>query len=361
MADGGKVTRRLGPGATSPYGQRVVDRDQASPPMSRRHLVRKLAVQIAITDVYRTPDYAAEVVTQALLGAVVTAYPAPIAPLGWARVRLTDYVGWAPTDALGLLATTTRAARTAERVAVVVIPQTAVYAAASGDEPLMAPIAPLVQDDAVERLGEPLLAFATTTLPLLAVAADRAQVALPGTRAGWIDLEAITIRPTVAPHPAQGVAPALSLAQALVGVPYLWGGVSAQGLDCSGLTQLCYRQAGVIIPRDADQQYLAIPYVVARGEVMAGDLLFFGQAGAISHVGLALNNTHLLHANGHAGCVTINTLDPGDAEFTEYSARLLAMYAGARRPLPAEGSAPLRTGALRGGGKGLASPVATES
>ncbi len=329
--------------------------------MSRRHLVRKLAVQIAVTNVYRAPDYAAEVVTQALLGAVVTVYPSPKAPPGWARVRLTDYAGWAPADALGLLATTTRAARTTERVAVVAIPQTAVYVAASGDEPLLAPVAPLVQDDAVERLVAPLFAFATTTLPLLAVGADRAQVALPGKRAGGMDLEAVALRPTVAPHPAQGTPTALTLALALLGVPYLWGGVSAQGLDCSGLTQLCYRQAGVIIPRDADQQYQAIPYVVARGEVMAGDLLFFGQAGAITHVGLALDNTHLLHANGHAGHVTINALDPGDAEFTEYSARLLAMYAGGRRPLPAGGSAPLRAGALRGGGKGLASAVTTEA
>jgi cell wall-associated NlpC family hydrolase len=103
-------------------------------------------------------------------------------------------------------------------------------------------------------------------------------------------------------------------------------------LDCSGLAQLCYRYAGGAILRDADQQYASIPYMVERGDLRAGDLAFFARDGRIVHVGVMLDASQMLHADGSVRHqVTINTLDP-DGE--DYSARLAHLYAGARRPLP---------------------------
>jgi len=315
----------------------------------RRGPGRGLAIQVAVANIYRTPDSAAEVVTQALLGAHATVYPTPTAPEGWARVRLADYAGWTTTAALGLPATTTRAARLADHVAVVTSPVAVVYVGATGDERLVPPRT-ISTDMAVAFpiSSGPLVAYATTMLPLLAVEGGRVRVALPGMLAGWLDHNAVAMRPAETPRPYLGPAAAVELARELLGVPYLWGGVSAQGLDCSGLTQLCCRQAGVAIPRDADQQFAAISYVVARGEVRMGDLLFFGQEGAITHVGLALDNSRVLHANGHAGRVTIDALDPADPDFTDYGARLLAMYVGARRPLLPDGGAPMREAPIRG-------------
>src|SRR5262249_23746935 len=134
------------------------------------------------------------------------------------------------------------------------------------------------------------------------------------------------------PFPRGTADEALALARQMLGVPYLWGGTTPRGVDCSGLMQLCWRHAGITLRRDANQQYRSIPYVVARGELRAGDLAFFARDGHILHVGLMLDDTRVLHADGmirHQ--VTINGLT---RDVEDYNPRLDALYAGARRLLP---------------------------
>jgi cell wall-associated NlpC family hydrolase len=125
----------------------------------------------------------------------------------------------------------------------------------------------------------------------------------------------------------------VALARRLLDVPYLWGGCSALGIDCSALAQLACRAGGVILPRDADQQYEGMPFVVDRASVRLGDLVFFADKGAITHVGIALDNITLLHASGSGESVIITSLDPAEGG---YSARLAGMYAGARRAFIAQ-------------------------
>ncbi|MGB3591395.1 MAG: C40 family peptidase, partial [Nonlabens sp.] len=92
---------------------------------------------------------------------------------------------------------------------------------------------------------------------------------------------------------------ACEMAIKLLETPYLWGGRSSYGVDCSGLTQLCYRVAGYNIPRDAHQQAEQGTTVVFVEEVVRGDLAFFdNEEGSITHVGLCLGENKIIHAHG---------------------------------------------------------------
>ena len=81
--------------------------------------------------------------------------------------------------------------------------------------------------------------------------------------------------------------------------PYLWGGRSPLGIDCSGFTQMVYRLQGVDLPRDAYQQAKVGTTLSFMEESEAGDLAFFDNAeGKITHVGIILEDNHIIHASG---------------------------------------------------------------
>lgn len=87
----------------------------------------------------------------------------------------------------------------------------------------------------------------------------------------------------------------VKIAECFLRVPYLWGGKSMQGLDCSGLVQVSLEAFGVECPRDADMQEQAMGDALADGEELKrGDLVFWS-----GHVGIMQDQSTLLHANGH--------------------------------------------------------------
>jgi hypothetical protein len=100
---------------------------------------------------------------------------------------------------------------------------------------------------------------------------------------------------------------ALRGALSLIGTPYLWGGMTARGVDCSGLVQVAYRAVGVTLPRDADMQYDAAR-PVPREELRAGDAAFLHKNGRITHVMMMADRDRLVHAYGRPGQVQVNSL-----------------------------------------------------
>jgi cell wall-associated NlpC family hydrolase len=84
----------------------------------------------------------------------------------------------------------------------------------------------------------------------------------------------------------------VTVAQSFLHVPYVWGGKTVAGLDCSGLIQTCLQAAGIHAPRDTDMQEKALGLSVDRDEVQRGDLVFWK-----GHVGVMADSQTLLHAN----------------------------------------------------------------
>lgn len=107
-------------------------------------------------------------------------------------------------------------------------------------------------------------------------------------------------------HGSYDIAELTSVAQHFLGSPYLWGGKSVMGIDCSGFVQQVFRICGVALPRDASQQ-VACGRHVSYDRQEAGDLAFFAnKEGKVIHVGIILPGHKIIHAHGQ---VKISTLD----------------------------------------------------
>lgn len=120
-------------------------------------------------------------------------------------------------------------------------------------------------------------------------------------RVAWAGDGGYVAEVILSPLPDDGPA---DLALRLVGTPYVWGGRSGWGLDCSGLTQLVYGAFGQALPRDSDQQLAALTPVERPRR---GDLAFFP-----GHVGLMLSAVQMVHANTAAMAVSVQTLGEGE-------------------------------------------------
>lgn len=271
---------------------------------------REAVVLATVENMYSGPNDAADVVSQATLGQTVGVLET------WGsfvRVRTPDaYEGWLPAAAVVPYpdASLPRYARSGRIVEV-----TSLMANVYRD-PDVTTARPLLQAPLATRLE---------------VAADGPSprwlsVRLPSGLGGWV--QAGDVRPVDPQSPRGRGTPdeIVATARRFLGVPYLWGGMTARGIDCSGFVSRVYHANGVVLPRDADMQFddpSAAP--VAREALQAGDLLFFGRdAKHISHVGLYAGGGRFLNATTHETPVVREDVleDPHWA----------TIFQGARRP-----------------------------
>ena len=104
---------------------------------------------------------------------------------------------------------------------------------------------------------------------------------------------------------------------------YLWGGKNPFGIDCSGLSQVCYKIAGLTIPRDASQQVKSGTPVSFLENSNPGDLAFFdNEEGNITHVGIILSPNSIIHASGKVRIDTIDHQGIYNAELKKYTHKL---------------------------------------
>lgn len=114
----------------------------------------------------------------------------------------------------------------------------------------------------------------------------------------------------------------VSTAAGFLGVPYLWGGSTSSGFDCSGFVMKVFQLNGILLNRTADQQYYAGNYI-SRDQLKSGDLVFFTTyCPGVSHVGIYIGGDRFIHSSSSSGMVRISSLKE-----SYYDAR----YVGAAR------------------------------
>jgi cell wall-associated NlpC family hydrolase len=208
------------------------------------------------------PDFEARQTTQALFGETVTVYEEHDGWV-WGQIETDGYVGYLRLDTLW------------------------------GETP-----EPTHRVSAIRTFLFPEPDLKSPTLDVLSLTS---RVAVAGETNGFAELEQGGW--VFAKHLAEleDVAPDyVATAGRLIGVPYLWGGKTSMGLDCSGLVQIALDAAGLSVPRDSDQQAKAIGEAVADfGNLRRGDIVFFP-----GHVGIMTGPERLLHANAFHMMVT---------------------------------------------------------
>lgn len=253
-------------------------------------------VNLSVCNIRSEPRHSAELATQATLGTPLKIFDQHGE---WFRVQTPDrYLGWVDAGGLILLDT---ASMTRWKQSDRIIVQTEVSDARLKPAPDSQPVCDLVSGCIMEKKGE---------------TGDYYRVVLPDGDQAFVPKK--HARPLLewkesGPPQTDGI---LETAISLMGRPYLWGGTSAKGMDCSGFTKTVFFQHGLILPRDASQQVHA-GTAVADTSFLPGDLLFFGRKPEekITHVAIYLGEGQFIHASGE---VKVESLIPSAPNYSGY-------------------------------------------
>jgi gamma-D-glutamyl-L-lysine dipeptidyl-peptidase len=274
-------------------------------------------VSVSVANIRSKPAQKAEMVTQARLGM----------PLRLLRKESGWYYVQTPDDYLGWTKDVARAMTAAEFMEWAARPKLMATARLGTTRQSHAPGSPIVSDFVAGSLFE-----------LRKALADGYEVGYPDGRAAFLEKSAgvpYTAWLAAAKDSPENI---VATARTFFGVPYLWGGTSSKGFDCSGFAQTVFWLNGTLLPRDAGQQWdVGEPVDTSSGFAFLrpGDLVFFGDGKPsgprpkVDHVGISLGGGAFIHAPSSGGLgIRTNNLIPGEHE---YSASLRESFLGARR------------------------------
>jgi cell wall-associated NlpC family hydrolase len=219
-----------------------------------------------IAPVREAPSHGATLVTEALHGERVTIYESDGEGWAWGQLMADGYVGWLPAAAL--LAPGPAATHRVAALRTLVFP------------------GPSIKLPPLEAL--PLGAEVCVTREQDGFAVTAAGGYLPARHLAELDSEETDF---------------VAVAERFLGTPYLWGGKSSLGIDCSGLVQVALTACGVLCPRDSDMQQAALDTPAELSTIKRGDLVFWK-----GHVAVARDSASLIHANAFHMAVAIEPL-----------------------------------------------------
>ena len=271
-------------------------------------------VDISVCNLRATPDYDAEMVSQALLGT-----PVHILQItdknDWPQVQTPDpYTGWVHKDAITLLS----------------FEQYHAWNAAP--KIIVTALTGVVRAEASERAATVGDVVAGARLRDLGRKGRYWRVGFPDGRIGYLHRNLAQPEAAWRASLDQSVDAILATALTMNGFPYLWAGMSPKGMDCSGFVRTVLFMHDIIIPRDTGPQSRTGERIFGTDDLRPGDLVFFGRKDTatpkVSHVGFYLGDGKFIHS---LGLVKIGSFRPEDPEYDAYNT---GRYLFASRVLP---------------------------